>query len=72
LRSQSIDDVVEPQLEQAKETLARRRRDPGGLAEEIAELPLAQPVEALGLLLLAEQEGVPGQAWTVAAVLAGG
>jgi hypothetical protein len=69
--SEPIEDIVEPELEQVKEHLAGHVETSGSLAEESAELALAESVEALRLLLLAELEPVLGQARAAPPVLAG-
>src|SRR5688572_21451135 len=69
----AIDDVVEALLEDAEQVLAGVALLAGGLRVDVAELALEQAVDALDLLLLAQLDGVVGQATLLRrrAVLAG-
>src|SRR5207245_767807 len=65
------DDVVDAQLEHAEQVLSGDALLAGGLGVEVAELLLEEPVDAAGLLLLAELEQVLALADPTTAVLTG-
>ena len=68
--SEGVDDVIEPQLELAKQIVAGDAGLARGLLEVEAELLLQQAVDALDLLLFAKLDAVAEDLGTAAAMLA--